>query len=137
MDDYIIKAKERMRNGEDPSASIKSLTHAVNKKDLVASSITQVEQAVRLAISKQKERLTLNSDPRLRDVNSRNFTSYVVDLVDVILANDKACWGLQPEMRRDAIDRVQKNIDDTLHLLTTNLVDKKFRKVADNLSNLI
>ena len=137
MDDYIIKAKERMRNGEDPSASIKSLTHAVNKKDLVASSITQVEQAVRLAISKQKERLTLNSDPRLRDVNSRNFTSYVVDLVDVILANDKAFWGLQPEMRRDAIDRVQKNIDDTLHLLTTNLVDKKFRKVADNLSNLI
>ena len=126
-----------MRNGEDPSASIKSLTHAVNKKDLVASSITQVEQAVRLAISKQKERLTLNSDPRLRDVNSRNFTSYVVDLVDVILANDKAFWGLQPEMRRDAIDRVQKNIDDTLHLLTTNLVDKKFRKVADNLSNLI
>ena len=137
MDDYIIKAKERMRNGEDPSASIKSLTHAVNKKDLVASSITQVEQAVRLAISKQKERLTLNSDPRLRDVNSRNFTSYVVDLVDVILANDKSFWGLQPEMRRDAIDRVQKNIDDTLHLLTTNLVDKKFRKVADNLSNLI
>ena len=137
MDDYIIKAKERMSNGEDPSASIKSLTHAVNKKDLVASSITQVEQAVRLAISKQKERLTLNSDPRLRDVNSRNFTSYVVDLVDVILANDKAFWGLQPEMRRDAIDRVQKNIDDTLHLLTTNLVDKKFRKVADNLSNLI
>ena len=137
MDDYIIKAKERMRNGEDPSASIKSLTHAVNKKDLVASSITQVEQAVRLAISKQKERLTLNSDPRLRDVNSRNFTSYVVDLVDVILANDKAFWGLQPEMRRDAIDRVQKNIDDTLHLLTTNLVDKKFRKVADNLINLI
>ena len=137
MDDYIIKAKERMRNGEDPSASIKSLTHAVNKKDLVASSITQVEQAVRLAISKQKERLTLNSDPRLRDVNSRNFTSYVVDLFDVILANDKAFWGLQPEMRRDAIDRVQKNIDDTLHLLTTNLVDKKFRKVADNLSNLI
>ncbi len=135
VDDFINKAKEKMKNGEDPSALLKSITHALHKKELLFISIEKVEQTVRLAISKQKERLTSNTDPNSRDANSRNFTSYVVDLTDVILANDKAFWGLQPNMRREAIDRVQKNIDDTLHLLRKNLVNTKFRKALDNLSN--
>lgn len=136
VDDFINKAKDKIRNGEDPSASLKSITHAVRKKELLSISIKEVEQTVRLAISKQRERLTLNTDPNSRDANSRNFTSYVVDLTDVILANDKAFWELPPNMRREAIDRVQKNIDDTLHLLKKNLVNSKFRKALDNLSNI-
>jgi hypothetical protein len=52
-----------------------------------------------------------------------------------LLTNDLAFWGLDPISRSEAIDQVQKNIDDTLFLLADNLLDQVYKTVYPNIGN--
>ena len=78
--------------------------------------------------------MTANSS--FKDESSKNFTISVIDLSDVVMANSDAFWGLDWTARTEAIDQVQKNVDDTLYLLAENLLDTVFKYSAINYQNI-
>ena len=58
-----------------------------------------------------------------------------MDLSEKLLGSQSAFLGLPSKQRRDVIDSVQKNVDDTLYLLASNSVYEKYQKEVDNLGN--
>ena len=112
------------------------LTNDVKDIDIASGNIVQLDQTVKLAIDKQTLLIAETTDPNLRYESSKNFTMSVIDLNDVIMNNNFAFWGLDWTARSEAINQVQKNVDDTLYLLTENLVDKVFNYKATSFQNI-
>jgi hypothetical protein len=102
---------------------------------MATANIVQLDMTVRLAIEKQTELLSASTDVNSKDASSKNFTNSIVDVNNELLTNDLAFWGLDPISRSEAIDQVQKNIDDTLFLLADNLLDQVYKTVYPNIGN--
>ena len=124
VDDSINQANDNLENGEDPGVSLNGLTNIVKENDVASGNIVQLDQTITFAIEKQTLLIQTTADPSLKDQSSKNFTISVIDLSDVVMANSDAFWGLDWTARTEAIDQVQKNVDDTLYLLAENLLDE-------------
>ena len=87
--------------------------------------------AIDYSIESQKE-LLLSTDGQTdetltwRDGSSKNFTDAVLSLSSLLLENEAAYWGLNTKNRNSVVDNLQDVIDQTLHLLAQNLIDKKY-----------
>ncbi len=134
----INHANANITNGGNPTESLNFLTNVLNENELASGNIAQLDQTIRLAIDKQIVLMTANSDSNSRDSSSKVFAKSVIDLYDIIFVNEKAFWGLPWILRSDAVDRVQKNVDDTLFLLAENLIDGIYQNYGPhvNLSKL-
>ncbi|XP_032778359.2 adhesion G protein-coupled receptor L3 [Daphnia magna] len=127
IEESISQANKEMENGGDPSQALGTLSSVLKQNELASGDIIQLDQTVRLAIDKQTQLLAANSDPNSKDSISKNFTSSVTDVNNVLLGNELAFWGLESNARSEAIDQVQKNMDDTLFLLASNLLEKIYK----------
>lgn len=121
----ISKAKEDIKEG-DPKMALDDLTDAIRKEALASANIGQIDETIQLAIQKQKELLANHTDEVQKDKSSKGFTTSVTGLNNVVLESNVAFWGLESISRAEAIDAVQKSMDDTLYLLADNLIDQKF-----------
>lgn len=137
IEESISQANKEMENGGDPSQALGTLSSVLKQNELASGDIIQLDQTVRLAIDKQTQLLAANSDPNSKDSISKNFTSSVTDVNNVLLGNELAFWGLESNARSEAIDQVQKNMDDTLFLLASNLLEKIYKNNDyENIGNI-
>ena len=121
MDTSINKANEVLMNDEDPTMALITLSDDIDETELASGNIAQLDETVKLAIDKQRK--WLNSTEEIsQDQSSRNFTNAVLNLTNILLGNDNAFWGLDSILREEAVDSIQKNIDETLFLLAQNLI---------------
>lgn len=130
----INHANANITNGENPSESLNFLTKVLNENELASGNIAQLDQTIRLAFDKQTVLITANSDSNSRDSSSKVFAKSVIDLYDIMFVNAKAFWGLPWILRSDAVNRVQKNVDDTLFLLAENLIDGIYQNYGPNVN---
>ncbi|XP_046446417.1 adhesion G protein-coupled receptor L3-like [Daphnia pulex] len=133
----INHANANITDGENPSESLNFLTKVLNENELESGNIAQLDQTIRLAFDKQTVLMTANSDSNSRDSSSKVFAKSVIDLYDIMFVNAKAFWGLPWILRSEAVDRVQKNVDDTLFLLAENLIDGIYQNYGPNVNLLV
>ncbi len=126
MDDFVNKAREDLDNNKDPSQSLNNLSDAIRETELASGNIAQLDETIQYAITKQKE-LMKSKSAESQDQSSRNFTDSILDLNNILLASEKAFWGLESIPREQAIDHVQQNVDQTLFLLAENLLGGVYR----------
>ena len=123
-------------SNEDPSIALANIVNVIEKDELASGNIIQLDQSIKLAITKQTEILLgFDIDADSKDVLSVYFTASLMDLSEKLLGSQSAFLGLPSKQRRDVIDSVQKNVDDTLYLLASNSVYEKYQKEVDNLGN--
>ena len=123
-------------SNEDPSIALANIVNVIEKDELASGNIIQLDQSIKLAITKQTEILLgFDIDADSKDVLSVYFTASLMDLSKKLLGSQSAFLGLPSKQRRDVIDSVQKNVDDTLYLLASNSVYEKYQKEVDNLGN--
>ena len=123
-------------SNEDPSIALANIVNVIEKDELASGNIIQLDQSIKLAITKQTEILLgFDIDADSKDVLSVYFTASLMDLSKKLLGSQSAFLGLLSKQRRDVIDSVQKNVDDTLYLLASNSVYEKYQKEVDNLGN--
>ena len=113
-----------------------SLTNVVKDNEIASGNIVQLDQTVSFAVQKQTLLIASITDPSLKEESSKNFTMSVIDLNDVVLGNTNAFWGLDWAARSEAINQVQKNVDETLFLLAENLLDKVYDYSAISYQNI-
>ena len=121
MDTSINKANEVLMNDEDPTMALITLSDDIDETELASGNIAQLDETVKLAIDKQRKWLN-STEEGSQDQSSRNFTNAVLNLTNILLGNDNAFWGLDSILREEAVDSIQKNIDETLFLLAQNLI---------------
>ena len=121
MDKSINKANEVLKNDEDPTIALSTLSGDIDETELASGNIAQLDETVKLAIDKQRKWLN-STEEGSQDQSSRNFTNAVLNLTNILLGNDNAFWGLDSILREEAVDSIQKNIDETLFLLAQNLI---------------
>ncbi|XP_046446437.1 adhesion G protein-coupled receptor L3-like [Daphnia pulex] len=134
VEDSINQANKNITNGGNPSESLNGISTVLKENEMATANIVQLDMTVRLAIEKQTELLSASTDVNSKDASSKNFTNSIVDVNNELLTNDLAFWGLDPISRSEAIDQVQKNIDDTLFLLADNLLDQLYKQVYPNIA---
>jgi len=115
---------------------LNSLTNVVKDNEIASGNIVQLDQTVSFAVQKQTLLIASITDPSLKEESSKNFTMSVIDLNDVVLGNTNAFWGLDWAARSEAINQVQKNVDETLFLLAENLLDKVYDYSAISYQNI-
>jgi hypothetical protein len=115
---------------------LNSLTNVVKDNEIASGNIVQLDQTVSFAVQKQTLLIASIEDPSLKEESSKNFTMSVIDLNDVVLGNTNAFWGLDWAARSEAINQVQKNVDETLFLLAENLLDKVYDYNAISYQNI-
>ena len=123
-----------MKDGS-PSTSLTYLSGAIANGVLAAGDIIQIEEMLKLAISKHAEILENNVDDKSRESVSLEFTTSLIELIDKALDSSPAFFGLPLINRREIIDTIQNKVDATLRLLADNLMGENYRNVAKNLSN--
>lgn len=136
VDDSINQANDDIANGQDPGGSLNGLTNVIKDNDVASGNIVQLDQTVKFAIQKQTLLMATTTDPSLKDESSKNFTISVIDLNNALMENNDAFWGLEWTARSEAIDQVQKNVDDTLYLLAENLLDQVFKYGSISFQNM-
>ena len=136
IEEAINTAHTKISNDGDPSSTLANLAIAIEKDDFASGNIIQLDQTIKLAIVKQAEMLDSDDDIESRNAISKNFTNSVIELNDLVLGSDAAFSNFSVNERYEAIDNVQKNVDETVRLLAKHLADETFEKEANHFGNL-
>ena len=136
IEEAINTAHTKISNDGDPSSTLANLAIAIEKDDFASGNIIQLDQTIKLAIAKQAEMLDSDDDIESRNAISKNFTNSVIELNDLVLGSDAAFSNFSVNERYEAIDNVQKNVDETVRLLAKHLADETFEKEAKHFGNL-
>ena len=136
IEEAINTAHTKISNDGDPSSTLANLAIAIEKDDFASGNIIQLDQTIKLAIAKQAEMLDSDDDIESRNAISKNFTNSVIELNDLVLGSDAAFSNFSVNERYEAIDNVQKNVDETVRLLAKHLADETFEKEANHFGNL-
>ena len=136
IEEAINTAHTKISNDGDPSSTLANLAIAIEKDDFASGNIIQLDQTIKLAIAKQAEMLDSDDDIESRNAISKNFTNSVIELNDLVFGSDAAFSNFSVNERYEAIDNVQKNVDETVRLLAKHLADETFEKEANHFGNL-
>lgn len=124
MTESINNANQQLESGKDPAETLVSLGKEISSTTLASGNLAPLDGTMKLAITKQEGLLNSISDPSIKELSCQNFTASITDLSDVILSSSEAFWGLDFGERFRSVDGIQKNIDNSLSIMTTNLINE-------------
>ena len=134
MSDSLNEATNNLNTNDSQTDVIKNVNGKLNNIVLISGDLLAIDKFIGKSLEYQK--LWLNStieDPIVKEVKTKDFTSALVDLLNITMGSTQAFWGLVPYPRFQLVDDIQLQVSEMQKILGGVLINGSYVSADNNL----
>jgi hypothetical protein len=132
--DSLNEATNNLNTNDSQTDVIKNVNGKLNNIVLISGDLLAIDKFIGKSLEYQK--LWLNStieDPIVKEVKTKDFTSALVDLLNITMGSTQAFWGLVPYPRFQLVDDIQLQVSEMQKILGGVLINGSYVSADNNL----